>query len=164
MHGGLCLLTNTASALCARPFLAALCHSSYIESLPFIWAWHIRRTAAKITLSLQGHAFEARVYAESPSKGFMPSPGSIASWRVPPGSVAFTHHGDVRVDSGVQQGDQVLIQPSQSSCHQFCAACARCAGFSSVAAFSITSQQQTQRSRVRGDFLPVWCMPGVYQR
>ena len=37
----------------------------------------------------------------------MPSPGSIANWRVPPGSVAFTHHGDVRVDSGVQQGDQV---------------------------------------------------------
>ncbi len=47
------------------------------------------------------------MYAENPSKGFMPSPGSIASWRVPPGSVAFTHHGEVRVDSGVQQGDQV---------------------------------------------------------
>ncbi len=49
------------------------------------------------------------MYAENPSKGFMPSPGSIASWRIPPGSVAFTHHGDVRVDSGVQQGDQVLL-------------------------------------------------------
>ncbi|CAL5220654.1 g2699 [Coccomyxa viridis] len=60
-------------------------------------------------LHLQGHAFEARVYAENPSKGFMPSPGSIASWRVPPGSVAFTHHGEVRVDSGVQQGDQVGV-------------------------------------------------------
>ena len=58
-------------------------------------------------LWLQGHAFEARVYAENPTKGFMPSPGTIASWRVPPGSVAFTHAGEVRVDSGVQQGDQV---------------------------------------------------------
>ncbi|CAK0783426.1 hypothetical protein CVIRNUC_006625 [Coccomyxa viridis] len=60
-------------------------------------------------LRLQGHAFEARVYAESPAKGFMPSPGTIASWRVPTGSVAFSHKGDVRVDSGVQQGDQVGV-------------------------------------------------------
>ena len=58
---------------------------------------------------LQGHAFEARVYSENPARGFMPSPGTIASWRVPPGSVAFTHAGDVRVDSGVQQGDQVIL-------------------------------------------------------
>jgi hypothetical protein len=78
---------------------------------------------------LQGHAFEARVYAESPTKSFMPSPGTIASWRVPPGSVAFTHAGDVRVDSGVQQGDQVrawiipacslfspLLAPHQRKC------------------------------------------------
>ena len=40
----------------------------------------------------------------------MPSTGSIASWRVPPGSVAFTHTGNVRIDSGVQQGDQVPQQ------------------------------------------------------
>ena len=36
------------------------------------------------------------------------SPGTIASWRAPAGFVAFSHTGDVRVDSGVQQGDQVL--------------------------------------------------------
>lgn len=64
--------------------------------------------AQQLQSHLQGHAFEARVYAESPAKGFMPSPGKIASWRVPTGSVAFSHKGDVRVDSGVQQGDQVL--------------------------------------------------------
>ena len=64
--------------------------------------------AQQLQSRLQGHAFEARVYAESPAKGFMPSPGTIASWRAPAGSVAFSHTGDVRVDSGVQQGDQVL--------------------------------------------------------
>ena len=59
------------------------------------------------------------MYAENPSKGFMPSPGSIASWRIPPGAVAFTHHGDVRVDSGVQQGDQVFLSAIQPSSAQF---------------------------------------------
>ena len=69
---------------------------------------HSRTATQQLRTRLQGHAFEARVYAESPAKGFMPSPGTIASWRAPPGSVAFSHAGDVRVDSGVQQGDQVL--------------------------------------------------------
>ena len=70
--------------------------------------WHSVMVAQCLRSRLQGHAFEARVYAESPAKGFMPSPGTIASWRAPLGSVAFSHMGDVRVDSGVQQGDQVL--------------------------------------------------------
>ena len=72
------------------------------------------------------------MYAENPSKGFMPSPGSVARWRVPPGSVAFTHHGDVRVDSGVQQGDQVLMHASlQGSCYLCQAACPMHAGYPS---------------------------------
>ena len=49
---------------------------------------------------LSGHAIEARIYAEDPEKGFLPSPGQIVVYR-PAGGIG------VRVDSGVYQGARV---------------------------------------------------------
>jgi 3-methylcrotonyl-CoA carboxylase alpha subunit len=49
-------------------------------------------------LSITGHAMEARLYAENPSAGFLPSIGMLAHLRLPK---------DVRVDSGVEEGDAV---------------------------------------------------------
>jgi 3-methylcrotonyl-CoA carboxylase alpha subunit len=49
----------------------------------------------------KGHAIEARIYAEDPTKGFLPSSGLIRTWREPSG----TH---IRVDSGFRSGDAVL--------------------------------------------------------
>jgi 3-methylcrotonyl-CoA carboxylase alpha subunit len=52
-------------------------------------------------IRLHGHAIEARVYAEEPEKGFLPSIGRLSHF-VPPQATAH-----VRVDSGVEQGDQI---------------------------------------------------------
>ncbi|SAL54342.1 carbamoyl-phosphate synthase L chain ATP-binding protein [Caballeronia cordobensis] len=57
-------------------------------------------------LKVHGHAIEARIYAENPSRGFLPSTGTLKHLRVPH-AVEFSIDGDVRVDSGVRQGDSI---------------------------------------------------------
>jgi 3-methylcrotonyl-CoA carboxylase alpha subunit len=47
---------------------------------------------------LDGHAVEARIYAEDPANDFLPSTGTIVALQWP---------ADVRVDSGVEAGDEV---------------------------------------------------------
>ncbi|MEL7204228.1 MAG: biotin carboxylase N-terminal domain-containing protein, partial [Pseudomonadota bacterium] len=49
-------------------------------------------------LSINGHAFEARLYAEDVLKGFLPATGAIEHLRFP---------ADVRADTGVRSGDEV---------------------------------------------------------
>ncbi|HRH87298.1 MAG TPA: acetyl/propionyl/methylcrotonyl-CoA carboxylase subunit alpha [Rubrivivax sp.] len=52
-------------------------------------------------LTIDGHAIEARIYAEDPDKGFLPSTGRLVHLSPPPES----EH--VRVDTGVEQGDAI---------------------------------------------------------
>jgi 3-methylcrotonyl-CoA carboxylase alpha subunit len=49
---------------------------------------------------LNGHAVEARLYAEDPERGFLPSTGKLVALQFPRGT-------DLRVDSGVEAGDEV---------------------------------------------------------
>lgn len=56
-------------------------------------------------LRIHGHAIEARIYAENPEKGFLPSIGTLAYLGLP-AHVAFTN-GDIRVDGGVRTGDTI---------------------------------------------------------
>ena len=52
---------------------------------------------------LQGHSFEARVYAEDPQNNFRPGTGALSFLRTP------TPGPDVRVDTGVVEGDTVSV-------------------------------------------------------
>jgi 3-methylcrotonyl-CoA carboxylase alpha subunit len=52
-------------------------------------------------IRLNGHAIEARVYAENPTKNFMPSVGKISTWRLP------QEAGGLRIDAGYREGDTV---------------------------------------------------------
>ncbi|MEK6209405.1 MAG: acetyl/propionyl/methylcrotonyl-CoA carboxylase subunit alpha [Pseudomonadota bacterium] len=58
---------------------------------------------AQEQLAIKGHAIEARVYAEDPARGFLPAAGRIEHLRQPEESA------HVRVDSGVQTGDEVGV-------------------------------------------------------
>jgi acetyl/propionyl-CoA carboxylase alpha subunit len=49
-------------------------------------------------IGLTGHAVEARLYAESPSNGFLPSTGMLEHFELPP---------TVRADTGVEEGGEV---------------------------------------------------------
>ncbi|MFL6836901.1 MAG: acetyl/propionyl/methylcrotonyl-CoA carboxylase subunit alpha [Bradyrhizobium sp.] len=56
---------------------------------------------AQNEIKLNGHAIEARVYAENPQKNFMPSVGRIKTWRTPEAV------DGLRIDAGYRGGDAV---------------------------------------------------------
>ena len=56
---------------------------------------------AQEAIGIRGHAIEARLYAEDPDRGFLPSIGHIVHWRMP------QQDARVRVDTGFRSGDEV---------------------------------------------------------
>jgi len=62
-------------------------------------------------LEFRGHAIEARIYAENPTKGFLPSTGIVRHLREP-AAIEFRVPAPgmqtaVRIDSGVREGDAI---------------------------------------------------------
>ena len=51
-------------------------------------------------VDMTGHSVEARVYAEDPTMDFIPSPGKLFNYQEPE---------NVRMDSGVEEGDEVSL-------------------------------------------------------
>jgi len=67
--------------------------------------WQLRVAAgerlplAQDRITITGHAIEARLYAENPETGFLPSIGTLTHFRLPA--------PDIRIDSAVEQGSEV---------------------------------------------------------
>ncbi|MGH8788266.1 MAG: acetyl-CoA carboxylase biotin carboxylase subunit [Cupriavidus necator] len=80
--------------------------------------WQLRVAAGEALpltqdqLRIDGHALEARIYAENPDKQFLPSTGTLRFLRTPP-AVQFMRgedaHGPagIRIDAGVREGDTI---------------------------------------------------------
>jgi 3-methylcrotonyl-CoA carboxylase alpha subunit len=66
--------------------------------------WQLRVASGEVLplkqseLKITGHAMEARLYAENPATGFLPSTGPLTHFRMP---------ANVRVDSAVEEGGEV---------------------------------------------------------
>ena len=77
--------------------------SEAISGLDFV-EWQLRIAAgeglpgAQDDILEQGHAFESRLYAEDPPRGFAPSIGTLSYLDFP---------GSARIDSGVEQGQEI---------------------------------------------------------
>ena len=71
--------------------------------------WQLRVAAgeplpcSQAQLKINGHAFEARIYAEDPEHDFLPATGVLRSLQGP------KENSHVRIDTGVVEGDEVSI-------------------------------------------------------
>jgi 3-methylcrotonyl-CoA carboxylase alpha subunit len=69
--------------------------------------WQLRVAAGEplpllaLDLTARGHAIEARIYAEDPDKGFLPSTGRLLHLQTP------AEGRNVRIDAGVERGDTI---------------------------------------------------------
>ena len=72
--------------------------------------WQLRVASGEVLpatqedIQLSGHAFEARLYAEDPAKGFLPAIGTLHHLAFPTETAAGT---ELRVETGVRQGDAI---------------------------------------------------------
>ncbi|MCW5723908.1 MAG: acetyl/propionyl/methylcrotonyl-CoA carboxylase subunit alpha [Maricaulaceae bacterium] len=62
---------------------------------------------AQKDVKIDGWAVEARLYAEDPYRGFLPSIGRLKRYSEPPSGAL--NGGVVRIDSGVREGDEISI-------------------------------------------------------
>jgi geranyl-CoA carboxylase alpha subunit len=98
---------------------------------------------------LDGWAVEARLYAEDPARGFLPQTGRLARFEIPAG---------VRVDAGVQSGDDVtahydpMIAKVIACGSTRAAACARLAtALDGAVAFGVTTNARFLTTLLRDE-------------
>jgi len=71
--------------------------------------WQLRVAAGEVLpktqeqLTINGHAFEARIYAEDANNDFLPATGKLSLLKTP------LESDNVRIDTGVRQGDEVSV-------------------------------------------------------
>ncbi|EPY79783.1 methylcrotonoyl-Coenzyme A carboxylase 1 (alpha) isoform 2-like protein [Camelus ferus] len=77
-------------------------HQKIIEEAPGVAAGE-KIPLSQEEITLQGHAFEARIYAEDPNNNFMPGAGPLVHLSTPQADLS------IRIETGVRQGDEVSM-------------------------------------------------------
>jgi len=85
-----------------HPVTETITNSDLVEmQIKFALGMNLNLTEQK-NINRSGHAIECRLYAEDPSKNFLPSPGKISKLKIP--NVGLTN---IRLDIGVDEGDEI---------------------------------------------------------
>jgi len=85
-----------------HPVTESITNSDLVEmQIKFALGIDLALTEQK-KINRTGHAIECRLYAEDPSKNFLPSPGKISKLRFPNVSLV-----NIRLDIGVDEGDEI---------------------------------------------------------
>jgi 3-methylcrotonyl-CoA carboxylase alpha subunit len=78
--------------------------------------WQLRIAAGEMLpilnqdeMPCNGHAFEARIYAENPARQFLPATGTVWHHAPPAESNAGINANGVRVDTGIQKGAEIGV-------------------------------------------------------
>ena len=93
-----------------HPVTEAICGVDLVKAMLWVGAgWGLPDELQPYTeeiMPYKGHAIEARIYAEDPLRGFLPSTGPLTQYVEPPEG-DFTNETYIRIDSGVVQGHVV---------------------------------------------------------
>ena len=85
-----------------HPVTETITNSDLVEmQIKFALGMNLNLTEQK-NINRSGHAIECRLYAEDPSKNFLPSPGKISKLKIPNAGLA-----NIRLDIGVDEGDEI---------------------------------------------------------
>lgn len=82
--------------------------TEFVTGLDLVeWQLHVANgetlPLAQSDIKLNGHAIEARLYAEDPDRDFLPAPGHVVAFEVP------AMGSSMRVDTGVRSGDDIAV-------------------------------------------------------
>ena len=93
-----------------HPVTEAITGIDLVEEMIRIAAGEKLRLAQK-DVEFDGWAIEARLYAEDPARGFVPSTGRLSRYRAPEsaGAARFEAGSDIRLDTGVEEGDEISM-------------------------------------------------------
>jgi len=92
-----------------HPITELVTGEDLVEHMLFVAAGHSLPPylTSQPLLTARGHAFESRVYAEDPLRGFLPSIGPLLTYREP--IQVASREATVRIDTGVFEGGSISV-------------------------------------------------------
>lgn len=101
-HLGFYFLEMNTRLQVEHPITEAITGVDLVEEMIKIAAGH-KLGFTQDDIKINGHAFEMRVYAEDPTRKFLPSIGFLRNYQEP------QVHENVRIDTGVEEGSEISM-------------------------------------------------------